>query len=53
MNKKNIHCINPNCFDDNCHGTCELKTTEANEEHWENLARDFLRRRWESDEEDS
>lgn len=51
MNEKTIHCVNPNCFDDNCHGTCELKNTEANEEHWENLAREFSLRKEESDQE--
>ena len=51
--KKNIHCINPNCFDDNCHGTCESKDIDVNEEHWEGLARDFSLKKEESGQEDS
>ncbi len=50
--KKNIHCINPNCFDDNCHGSCESKDIDMNEEHWDSLARDFSLKKEESDQED-
>lgn len=50
--KKNIHCINPNCFDDNCHGSCESKDMDMNEEHWDSLARDFSLKKEESDQED-
>ena len=50
--KDNIHCPNPNCFDDHCRGECETKAKRSNEDYWESLAKDFLARKEKNDNED-
>jgi hypothetical protein len=41
--KKSIHCPNPECYDDNCHGEACINEhqPEANKAYWENLADDY------------